>query len=89
VIFYGILWVDVAFCPMRFLFVVCFLFVSVFVFGLVGLSLVEREVFVARVVRDAKVTVPMRVRDLLDICDGDSMRLKREVGKMRVRFGGR
>jgi len=40
--------------------------------GLVGLV---EEVFVARVVGGGKVTIPLRVRDLLGIRDGDYVRL--------------
>jgi len=44
----------------------------VLVVGLVGLV---EEVSVARVVGGGKVTIPMRVRDLLGIRDGDYVRL--------------
>ena len=40
-----------------------------------GLGLVVRESFVARVVRDGKVTIPSRIRNLLNIGEGDYVRL--------------
>jgi len=80
----------------RFLFLVCFVFGFVLVWGVRGL--VGKEVFIARVVTDGKVTVPKRVRDLLDICEGDYVRLsvvevirKKESGEDagREKAGGR
>lgn len=38
------------------------------------MGLVE-EVFVAKVIADGKVTIPLRVRDLLGIRDGDYVRV--------------
>jgi len=60
-----------------FVFGLFFCFVFVFGFVLFGgvWGLVGKEVFIARVVTDGKVTVPKRVRDLLDICEGDYVRL--------------
>jgi len=40
-----------------------------------GVGLVVRELFVARVVRDGKVTIPSRIRNLLNIGEGDYVRL--------------
>ena len=48
--------------------------VCVGVWGFVG-GLVVREWFVARVVRDGKVTIPSRIRNLLNIGEGDYVRL--------------
>jgi len=33
------------------------------------------EIFAARVLRDGKVTIPKRLRELLDVEDGDYVRL--------------
>jgi bifunctional DNA-binding transcriptional regulator/antitoxin component of YhaV-PrlF toxin-antitoxin module len=46
------------------------------------------ERFVARVTRDGRVTIPLRVRDVLGVRDGDYIRMTvTEIVKKKSKFG--